>query len=301
MEKVTALIKNIDEFLKTAKTSDDLRKLLKDFPEREALVKAIDNQEAVIAKLLRNQKQRFIKGLKNASSNTVGNPVARAVTELFLSEILDNDNFDTEMRDASVKFLSSTVPELADSIMQLIDKDIAFDQLSQRNLTWIEEWGDELGKLMKTSTHDKVTKVLYDGLAEGKSIQDMELQLAELPDFDRTRARRTAITEVLTASSVAQDEAYLQSPAVTGKTWLHSGPRGINPRDAHVALNGTTIDVNEKFNVNGHDASYPRDTNLPASERVNCHCTMSPSVDESILGLSKEEKERLRRETTRGL
>jgi hypothetical protein len=205
------------------------------------------------------------------------------------------------MRDASVKFLSSTVPELADSIMQLIDKDIAFDQLSQRNLTWIEEWGDELGKLMKTSTHEKVTKVLYDGLAEGKSIQDMELQLAELPDFDRTRARRTAITEVLTASSVAQDEAYLQSPAVTGKTWLHSGPRGINPRDAHVALNGTTIDVNERFNVNGHDASYPRDTNLPASERVNCHCTMSPSVDESILGLSKEEKERLRREATRNL
>lgn len=48
------------------------------------------------------------------------------------------------------------------------------------------------------------------------------------------------------------------------------------------------------FDVNDHAADHPRDTSLPASERVHCHWVLSPVMNKDILGLSKEEKEELR-------
>lgn len=43
--------------------------------------------------------------------------------------------------------------------------------------------------------------------------------------FERNRARATARTEVLTASSQANWESFMQSPAVEGKEWKQSGAK----------------------------------------------------------------------------
>lgn len=44
--------------------------------------------------------------------------------------------------------------------------------------------------------------MLKEGIKEGRSIQEIELDLKDLPEFSRNRACVTAVTEVLTASSV---------------------------------------------------------------------------------------------------
>ncbi len=98
----------------------------------------------------------------------------------------------------------------------------------------------------------------------------------------------------LTAASVGDDEAYRQSPAVTGVEWLHSGGRKNKPRASHVALSGTQKGLNDFFDVEGELARYPRDTSLSAKQRINCHCTTTPVVDPNILGLSAEEKNAIR-------
>lgn len=297
MNKTVQLIKSINDFVSKADGTDELKDLLKDHPNKDALLVAIEDYETVIGKLLRNQKSDFIKAIKHYTEGaTTGNPIVSAIVEMILGDVQEADEFDVKMKVASIQFLTSTVPQLTTALMASIDNDIAFNQLSPRTLTWINGWSEDLGKLMKLSTHNNVQKTLLEGIREGKSIDDIVLILQDHPQFNRNRARATAITEVLTANSVSQHEAYTQSPAVTGKTWLHSGGRGITPRPAHVALNDTTIPLDEYFNVNGFHAMYPRDTELPPSERVYCHCVLAPAVDEAILGLSKDEKEIIRQQ-----
>ena len=297
MNKAVRLIKSINDFVSKADDSAELKDLLKDHPNADALLVAIEDYETVIGKLLRNQKKEFINAIRHYTQGaTTENPIVSAIVDMIFSDIRETDDFNVKMKSASIAFLTSTVPKLTSALMAAIDKDIAFNQLSPRTLKWIDDWSEELGNLMKLSTHKEVQKTLLEGIEKGLSIQELELMLAEHPQFNRNRARRTAITEVLTANSVSQHEAYMQSPAVVGKTWLHSGPRGIEPRPAHVALHNTTIPLDEYFNVNGYEARYPRDTSLPPSERVYCHCVLAPAVDEQILGLSKEEKEIIRQQ-----
>ncbi|MEC0777595.1 hypothetical protein P8897_22205, partial [Bacillus licheniformis] len=58
----------------------------------------------------------------------------------------------------------------------------------------------------------------------------------------------------------------------------------------------TVIGVDEEFVIpgSGETCMHPRDSKLSAKERVNCHCVLSPVVDNNILGLSAEEKEKIR-------
>ncbi|APJ11158.1 hypothetical protein BSL056_09400 [Bacillus safensis] len=74
------------------------------------------------------------------------------------------------------------------------------------------------------------------------------MELKDLPEFSRKRAR---VTEVLTASSVAQHESYVQSPAITGKKWKHSGGKKNQSRESHVQLDGTIIPLDEEFEIPG--------------------------------------------------
>ena len=125
-------------------------------------------------------------------------------------------------------------------------------------------------------------------------IADVKLRIKDMPQFDRKRARATARTEVLTASSHANWESFMQSPAVEGKQWKHSGAKKSKTRVTHVMMDGVVVDVDEYFFVEGEFGMYPRDINFSAKNRVNCGCVMGPVVDSDILGLSKEEKEIIR-------
>lgn len=129
--------------------------------------------------------------------------------------------------------------------MDSIDKDVLFEVLSNRSITWIEEWSFELRKLMELNFHEALEKELKKVIKNGGSIQDAELAIKDLPQFDRARAQPTAIIEILTASSVAQVESYQQSPAVEKKQWRHSGTKKNNSCEAHVGLDGEETPVDE--------------------------------------------------------
>ncbi|MFE8095743.1 phage minor head protein, partial [Bacillus toyonensis] len=176
--------------------------------------------------------------------------------------------------------------------------DIQFNIFSKRTTKWINSWSDELGNLMKINSHKAVERILNDGLEKGKGIKEIARELAKLPEFDRKRARKTAATEVLASCSASQFESYLQSPAVTGKKWRHSGAKNNDPRENHVEYDGTVVPVEEPFVLpdSGEKCMFPRDSSLSGKERIFCKCVMSPAVDNKILGLSEEEKEKIREE-----
>lgn len=194
------------------------------------------------------------------------------------------------------EIFTSTLEKLVESYLQNVDKDLVFSQFCSGTTDWISKWSGDLAELIDISNQETLENIFNNALEAGDSVQDVARALEEAYLFSPARARRIALTEMLSAHSYARFDATMQNPIITKITWKHSGSKGINAREAHMALDGTTIVKGEHFDVNGHKALFPRDTNLPASERVNCHCTFNEEVDEEVIGLSKEEKQKLQEE-----
>lgn len=97
----------------------------------------------------------------------------------------------------------------------------------------------------------------------------------------RHRGEVIARTERGSADNAGRMEAWRQAADKLGlpydrivKTWVHSS-RMMYPRDAHLALAGTdVVGLDGFFDVNGHMATRPYDPILPASEVVNCGCSL---------------------------
>ncbi|WP_368653758.1 phage minor head protein [Ornithinibacillus sp. 4-3] len=296
MSNFDKLIKNINEFIaKSENEEDSIIHDVEEFPGIENLPQLAEDFEAGIAKLLRRQKKFYVDAFNEFISkddlNTLG-----AFLNFMQQDLFAEDDFVEEFGKEAAKFLNLTTEELTKLMMESIDRDVSFNVLSKRTTDWIQNWSSELAKIMQLSTHKALEKELIQAIEAGESIAQAELRIKELPQFDRKRARTTAQTEILTASSQAHYESFMQSPAVVGKTWKHSGTKKNNPRPTHVAMDGVTIPVDDYFEVDGERGLFPRDPNFSAKNRVHCGCVIGPSVDKNILGLSAEEKEQIRQE-----
>ncbi len=299
MNKTDKLLESLTAFIQKAE-EDEREKLVEvvpDFPGLSKIPGFVEEYEKGIARLLRRQRKKFLDGL-NGFIGKESKETLEALLVFFTQNLFAEDDFEEEFQELTEGFLQQTVEELAGVIMDSLDPDVPFEALSTRAADWIKGWSEKLAKIMKLNTHEAVENVLTDAIENGSSIQDIELTLKDMPQFDRNRARTTAITEVLAASSAAQHESYAQSPAVEKKKWRHSGGKKNNPRENHIDLDGTVIEVDEEFQIPGSSETcmFPRDPKLSAGERVHCHCVLSPVVDNEILGLSAEEKEEIRRE-----
>ncbi|WP_058713198.1 phage minor head protein [Exiguobacterium indicum] len=276
----------------TKADDDELRGLLKDFPEVEYLIERINGLEAVLAKLLREHRKDYITAI-NLFYEEVGQTMGFAFS-MGLPGVLASTTMAPAVSLALMPHLQEVASHIAATTMARIDKDVVFQAMSPSRIRFMQAYSDELGRVLDQNTANKVTQVIASTLEQRGSVHDVIQALKDEPDFDRARARRIAITETLTAASVGDDEAYRQSPAVTGVEWLHSGGRKNKPRASHVALSGTQKGLNDFFDVEGELARYPRDTSLSAKQRINCHCTTTPVVDPNILDLSAEEKNAIR-------
>ena len=155
---------------------------------------------------------------------------------------------------------------------------------------------------MQLNSHKEIERLLEKGLAEGQGMAEFTRAILDSGIRDEYyKARRVAVTEVLRAHSVAQQEAYMQSPAVSEKMWKHTGEYRNEPRQNHVDMDGQRVPVEEPYELIGADGGtyepmYPRDPLLPPEESINCHCISQPVVSEETLGLPLEERQRLQQE-----
>lgn len=84
--------------------------------------------------------------------------------------------------------------------------------------------------------------------------------------------------------------------------WKHTGSYRNHPRENHIDMNGQRVPKQEPYTLLGADGKtyfpmYPGDPCLPARERIHCHCLSQSIVDETILGLSLEERQELQKKT----
>ena len=104
----------------------------------------------------------------------------------------------------------------------------------------------------------------------------------------RLRGQTIARTERQSAINAGRQEAWRQSAERMGlplesinKTWIHS-TRKMEPRPFHLEAGRTKQTVqglNTPFVVGGFSCLYPHDPTLPASEVVNCSCSVKYSIN----------------------
>ena len=289
------LLKAIENYI--AKADDDLEEILAEegFAEPGLTVARISQIEEAVAEALEQETELFITSAETAID-------VQEFADRIWPGVQIDDDLAEKLTTIFTEQLNEFLPQLIEPYLQQTDKDLTFSSMTKKTTAWVGEWSEELGSMMKLTSHTEIENILTKNLKDGNGIQDFisDIQNSGIRE-ERYRARRAAVTESLRAHSVAQEESIQQSPAVEDKEWVHTGSFRNDPRPNHQAMSGQIVPKNEPFTLTGADGStyypqYPRDPILPASESVNCHCIHRGIASEKILGLSIEERRRLQAE-----
>lgn len=289
------LIKAIDNYI--AKANDDLIGLLEaeGFVHPDDTVDFAENLENLFTAALEDETSFFLQHIEKSLD-----------IEQFASEIWPDvkltDDLKVKITEIFTEQFQIFMPEYAAYYLERTDPELRLQVITQRTQSWITSWAEELGDLMQLSSHTEIEAILQTGLKDGDGIAEFTRRIMDSGiRSERYRARTTALTEVLRAHSVAQQESMMQSPVVDMKIWRHTGGYRNAPRQNHVDMDGQCVPKGNPFILKGakggtYECMYPRDPTLPPEESINCHCLSQPSVNEDIIGLPLSERQRLQRE-----
>ena len=289
------LIKAIDAYL--AKADGDLADALdaEGYAEPQATIGYMQGIEDDVAEALVEETDYFLAEAEKAAD-----------LETFAADIWPrvklNDRLKAKLATVFTEHLSEFMPEFVAYYIAQTDRSLKLEVVSKRTVAWVESWSEQLGEIMQLNSHKEIETILTKGLKDGTGIASFTREILDSGIRDEYyKARRVALTEVLGAHSVAQQEAFMQSPAVVDKAWKHTGAYRNEPRQNHLDMDGQRVPKDAPFTLTGikggtYEPMYPRDIILPPEERINCHCICQPVVSEDILGLSLEERQRLQQE-----
>lgn len=296
------LTKAIDAYIRKADNnlSDQLGK--EGYAKPKKTLQYAESIEDDVADILTEETDYFVREAKASGSLEDFQKKLPAVTAATPATAKLSKTFATQLK----RFM----PEYTAYYLKKTDKSLKLDRVSKRTTAWIESWSDDLADLMKTTSKAQLESLLKKEINNGGNISQFCVDLINSGMekegkgeywTSHYRARRVAVTEVLRAHSVAQQEAFMQSPAVEEKSWLHTGNYRNEPRQNHIDMSGQTVPKGQPFELIGEDGivyhpMYPRDVSLPAGESINCHCIQQPVVSEDILGLPLEERQKLQQQ-----
>ena len=288
------LVKAIENYL--AKAEESLADILKKegYIKSKKTLKYIESIEEEITKALLEQRDDILEKLEKSLD------IKTFVGELWES-IKENDVLKLQIAAIFQDKLQKFVPEFVNYYIQQTDRQLQLKQVSQKTLSWIDSWSKELGEIMQLNSHKEIEAILKKGLEQGSGIPVITHEIMESGIRNEYyKARRVAVTEILTAHRAAQQEAFMQSPAVKEKKWKHTGSYRNQARQNHIDRNGQKVPKQEPYTLLGADGKtyypmYPGDPCLPAKERIHCHCLSQSIIDETILGLSLEERQELQK------
>ena len=138
---------------------------------------------------------------------------------------------------------------------------------------------------MKAALRKAITQSLAGGLSRG----ELEARIRDVMGGDVSEARverivRTELGRAMEQQKAAHDEVMSDMGLNLVKRWITVGDDRV--REDHAAIDGQERDLDDLFNVGegatdatepggpGYEANAPGDPSLPASETVNCRCTV---------------------------
>lgn len=278
------------------KANDDLEQTLADegYTAPAEAVAAINRIEDSVAAVYDEQIGELLKQIEDATG------VENFADEVW-PEIRDEADLRNALRDIFCSEFTDLLGTFTTNWMLDAAPDLAVDnRITKPSLQFVKDWSEELANLMQLSSNEQIENILEEAVSSHLSVQEVSQLISDSGiRAAGYQSRRTAITEVLRTESYSQLEYMRQDPAVEKKGWFHTGAHKNEPRPNHVAMSGQQVPVEEPFELTGRDgARYypmcPRDTCLPASESINCHCIMKSVRNKSVLGMSAEERREMR-------
>lgn len=289
------LVKAIDAYL--AKADDDLADTLGDegYTQPDETVDIISDLEDKVADALTEETDYILGEAEKAVD-----------LDAFAAEVWPgvklNDKLKAKLAAIFQEQFSLCLPQFADAYLAGIEADLQIRTVTRRTTAWVDSWSEELAEIMQLNSHKEIETILDKGLEEKFSIADFSRAIKTNGIRDEYyKARRVAVTEVLTAHRAAQQEAFLQSPATAEKMWRHTGIFITSPRENHKDMDGQRVPKTDPYELKGvkggtYYPQFPGDPLLPPEERIECHCISQGIVSEDVLGLPLEERQRLQQE-----
>lgn len=289
------VMKAIDAYL--AKAEDGLADALETegYAKPKKTVRYMQELEDSVAETLEEETDYFLAEAEKAVD-------LETFAEDVWPRVKLKDGLKAKLATVFSESLAEFMPEFIGYYIAQTDRSLKLAQVSKLTTAWVGAWSEQLAEVMQLNSHREIEAILTKGLQEGAGISTFTRAILDSGIRDEYyKARRVALTEVLRAHSVAQQEAFMQSPAVSEKMWMHTGEYRNEPRQNHVDMDGQRVPKDQPFSLTGikggtYEPMYPRDTSLPPEESINCHCICQPVVDEDILGLPLEERQRLQQE-----
>lgn len=130
------------------------------------------------------------------------------------------------------------------------------------------------------TTLEQMEEIVRQARREDVTMQTLRDRLEGYYDEDATDAvgpRARADMGARTASTAQFGEGQLEAwrrEGIRGKRWLSQ--RDSRVRTSHRTLDGTTIRLEDTFEVRGASLRFPGDPNAPPDETINCRCSMLP-------------------------
>lgn len=279
-----------------AKAEDDLAKELDrmGYAESSDSVKRAGQLEDELAETLTEQTNRIVEFFKKF--------VSLEVAMELLAAFFDADAARSAIQEIFENYYEKNVPKLANVYIKETDGSMAVSRIRKRTSAWITEWSATLSDMMNLTSEQQIESLLKEAVQNGEGVDAFTRRLMDSGiRNEEWRARRAAITEMLRAHSVAQHEAMIQDASVVWKKWVHTGNYRMEPRKNHLKMHGQTVLKEKPYKLHGikggiYYPMYPRDTVLPPEESVSCHCLSQPVVDEDVLGMPLEERQRLQQQ-----
>lgn len=272
--------------------SEELKKM--GYADTGRSVKGAGDLEDAIADVLKGQTDRIVEFLKGCAT--------LEAAEEMLASFFDADSAGESLQEIIGDYFTKEIPNLANTYIRETDGELAVRQIRQQTSAWISEWSRELSGLMQLTSEQQVGSLIHASVEDGEGVDGLAGRIMdEGIRKEQWRARKVALTEMLRAHSVAQQEAMAQDPSVLKKKWRHTGSYRNTPRKNHMDMDGQIVPVDKPYELKGmkggiYHPMYPRDTCLPPEESVNCHCLSQPIVDDDVLGMDLEERQKLQRQ-----
>jgi HK97 family phage portal protein len=288
---------SIEEFEKLCKDYGKKYKILKsegDKARRGAIWKLFDARA-------RSVEEPFIKAMNKAfdkQNELVNATIKKAVEDnkdvgTAVERLFDNsmdESLKHTLAGAFIRGLETGAVHaeelLGDTGKRYVGEVKISDEVRRLFNLWVDNYGLELCKDINDTTKKKLRKVLSESMIEGDTLAEQVKKLIEASDGmfaedKKWRAMLIARTESCSTVNAGANELY-KAEGVQMKEWIAT--LDDRTRDAHLAMDGVVIPINDKFEVPATSQSegawmdYAGDPTAPVGQVANCRCTISPFV-----------------------
>jgi len=239
------------------------------------ILKVLDRQEnqfkAGVLLEAKKQEKRVMENLREVASSkglvSKFGRLSKKKIEVDVKEIFDIKKENNIFAKFAFPLIEEYVKEAGDKSLNFLAPQEDFNLTEDQTAKFIKDRSKFFADSVNSTTFDKLTKTIEEGVAEGEGILKISDRIGKVyKQYPDSRADLMARTEVTSANNRGFMDSYKQSGVANHKEWIATMDDKTRPE--HVKLDGEIVKLDEKFS-NGLE--YPSEP--------NCRCVIGPVIE----------------------